>query len=321
MAAGKESGARVSSIGWRERLQSWWLGHRLVAIDSLRRFLAQPLGSGMTCLVIGIALALPVTMYMALANVQALGERWDGDAHVEIFLKNDLSDADALRLRDELARWVEVQSVTMISREQGLAEFQRLSGMAEALGQLEKNPLPVVLDLVPATEQPEQTETLLQRLQALPQADRVQLDLQWVKRLHALVTLGQRMVLMLVLLLSLGVLLVIGNTIRLEIENRRREIIVTKLVGGTDSFIRRPFLYAGFWYGLGGGWVASVITGVGLALLDKPVAVLAGLYDSDFSLLGLTLADTVSLWMLSALLGFFGAWFSVGRHLDAIEPA
>jgi cell division transport system permease protein len=124
----------------------------------------------------------------------------------------------------------------------------------------------------------------------------------------------------LVVLLSLGVLLVIGNTIRMEIENRRREIIVIKLIGGTDAFIRRPFLYTGFWYGLGGGFMASVIVAIALAILNKPVATLAGLYESDYALFSLSLADTFSLWMMSAVLGFFGAWFSVARHLDELEP-
>jgi cell division transport system permease protein len=141
-----------------------------------------------------------------------------------------------------------------------------------------------------------------------------------VQRLNAMLKLGQRMALGLVLLLSLGVLLIIGNTIRLEIENRRDEISVTKLVGATDAFVRRPFLYTGMFYGLGGGIVASLIIVLGLAVLNKPAATLAGLYQSDYQLLGLNFSDMLSLWLMSALLGFFGAWFSVSQHLDDLQP-
>ena len=154
----------------------------------------------------------------------------------------------------------------------------------------------------------------------MPGVDIAQLDLEWVQRLNAMLVLGQRLALGLVILLSAGVLLIIGNTIRLEIENRRDEVVVVKLVGATDSFVRRPFLYTGIFYGLGGGIVASLIVSVGLAILNEPVSTLAGLYQSSYQLLGLNFGDMLSLWFMSAMLGYFGAWLSVSQHLDQLEP-
>ena len=276
----------------------------------------------MTWAVIGIALALPVGLYVALGNIQALGTRWEGSAQISLFLKQNLPDAAQQRLVEELQQWPEIEAIHVISKDEALAEFQALSGFADVLSHLEHNPLPVVLELLPAAEHsdPKAADALLQRLQKLPPVDLAQLDLEWVQRLAAMLALGQRLALGLVILLSMGVLLIIGNTIRLEIENRRDEIVVAKLVGATDAFVRRPFLYTGFWYGLGGGLCAGVIVGIGLAVLNRPVATLAGLYQSDYRLLGLGSADMLSLLMMAALLGFFGAWFSVGRHLDALEP-
>jgi cell division transport system permease protein len=260
---------------------------------------------------------------VALENFQALNGRWDGgDPQISVFLKPEITQAEAETLQADISKWPETEKVTLITKEQGLLEFQKLSGTADVLSQLEQNPLPYVLEILPDAEhgQPAAAEALLQRLQALPQADMVQLDLEWVKRLEALLQLGKHIAFILVLMLSVGVLLVIGNTIRLEIENRRQEILVVKLVGGTDAFIRRSFLYTGFWYGFGGGLVASMIVAAALALLGKPVATLAGLYQSDYALMAMSLKDTLSLWMLSGWLGFFGAWFAVAKHLDKLEP-
>ena len=315
----KESGAKVASIRLNDRLGAWWLDNRQVATDSLKRLFQKPVGSLMTWLVIGVALALPVILYVALANVEALNQRWDGEPRIQVFLKTDISDEKGVRLGGDIKAWPEVREVKYVSRQQGLEEFQQLSGLPEVLGKLEKNPLPAVLEITPVSEQAEDMERLLERLKVMPQTDLAQLDLQWVKRLSAILQVGQRIVLMLVLLLSVGVLLVIGNTTRLEIQNRHHEIAIIRLIGGTDTFIRRPFLYTGFWYGLGGGLLASVLVAIGLAMLNSPVRILAGLYNSDFSLLYLSLSDTLALWMMAALLGVFGASLSVSRYLDGLE--
>jgi cell division transport system permease protein len=141
-----------------------------------------------------------------------------------------------------------------------------------------------------------------------------------VQRLYAMMALGRRIVASVAMLLSIGVLMVIGNTIRLAIESRRDEIVVVKLVGGTDAFVRRPFLYTGVWYGLGGGVVATMIVGIGMLTLQEPVAQLAGLYNSQYRLIGLSFGDMSNLWLASGLLGWLGAWLAVARHLGDIEP-
>jgi cell division transport system permease protein len=154
----------------------------------------------------------------------------------------------------------------------------------------------------------------------LPQIDQAVLDLEWVQRLYSMMALGKRLVIALAALLALGVLLVVGNTIRLAIESRRDEIVIVKLVGGTNAFVRRPFLYTGLWYGLGGGILAWLIIGFGLFWLSSPVAELAGLYRSQFELQGLGIGDSLMMWLCGGLLGLAGAWLAVSRHLGAIEP-
>lgn len=320
--ARSESGASASKVGFKARFDAWLKDHKRVAKDSLTRVFNQPVNSTVTWLVIGIALALPVGLYVALGNIQQLSHRWDGDAQISLFLHQRVSAQAEQRLVDQLQSWREIESLHVISKQQALEEFQAISGFADVLNHLDHNPLPTVIEVAPSHQFSDtaNAEKLLQKLQALPPVDLAKLDLQWVQRLAAMLEVGQRLALGLVILLSIGVLLIIGNTIRLEIENRRDEIIVTKLVGATDAYVRRPFLYTGLWYGLGGGFIASLIIGVGLAMLNKPVATLAGLYQSDYALLGLSFADMVSLWIMAAFLGFFGAWFSVSKHLDAMEP-
>jgi cell division transport system permease protein len=322
MAKKEVSGAKASSVTFKAKFTAWKKDHQRVVKDSLLRLLKKPLSSLMTWAVIGIALALPVGFYVALGNVQQLSGRFDGNAQLSLFLHQRVSAQSVEQLTQELSSWREIKELTVISKEEALEEFQAISGLGDVLGHLQENPLPMVIEITPAPEYSDSksAEALLERLRQLPPVELAQLDLQWVQRLNAMLALGQRMALGLVVLLSLGVLLIIGNTIRLEVENRREEIMVTKLVGATDSFVRRPFLYTGIWYGFGGGIIASIIIMIGLAMLNKPAAILAGLYQSDYQLLGLSFADMISLWMMAALLGFFGAWFSLSRHLDELEP-
>lgn len=318
----RDSGAQLSKVGFSARLSAWLKDHRRVAKDSLLRLKAKPLNTLITLTVIGIALALPVGFYVTLANVQTLGKNWESTTQISLYLDRRATAQAIENLRTDLSLWPEIEQLTLISQEQGLADFRAMSGFADVLKHLDYNPLPVVIEILPNAEYSDSAKAyeLLKKLQALPLVDMAQLDMEWLQRLALMLKIGQRMALGMVLLLSLGVLLIIGNTIRLEIENRRNEIIVVKLVGGTDAFVRRPFLYTGLWYGLGGGILASLIVVAGLSMLSQPVASLAGLYQSDYRLLGLSLSDTVSLWVMAALLGYFGAWLSVGQHLDELEP-
>jgi cell division transport system permease protein len=284
--------------------------------------LKAPLASLMTWMVIGIALALPSGLYVALANVHAVSQGWDGAAQISLFLRTEINEARGRELAAGLALRPDIHSVRYISRQEALQEFQALSGFGEVLDNLDKNPLPAVIVVRPEQSHisASMSGELRKDLQGLVEVELAQLDLEWVQRLYTMMQIGQRMTTALALLLSLGVLLIIGNTIRLAIENRRDEILVVKLVGGTDQFVRRPFLYMGFWYGLGGGFVAWIIILISLFWLSAPVARLADLYQSQFSLMGLGFVDTLGLWMTGAILGLLGAWMAVARHLDAIEP-
>jgi len=213
-----------------------------------------------------------------------------------------------------------VAEAEYISKDQALVEFQQQSGLGEALKELPQNPLPGVVLVTPNEVDKPALEALRTRLAELPKVQQAQLDLVWVERLAAILKLGDRFVFGLTVLLVLALLLVIGNTIRLHIENRRVEIEVIKLVGGTDAYVRRPFLYMGALYGLGAGFLSWGVLAFGLDWLNDAVVGLAGLYGSDFSLAGVPLADGFSLLLGAVLLGYIGAWIAVARHLRELAP-
>jgi cell division transport system permease protein len=277
----------------------------------------------MTAAVIGIALALPAGLHVLLQNVQKLSTGWEGTAQMSLFIKQDVSEKRIQKLAKKLRGWDGVAEIRYISREQALEEFRKLSGFGGALDSLNENPLPAVLVVRPTTEaaEPAQMELLLGKVRELKPVDLAQLDMEWVRRLSGIIELGKRGVLLLGSLLSLAILLVIGNTIRLTILSRRDEIVVTKLIGATNAFIRRPFLYTGFWYGLMGAVLAWVLVGILLGLLSNPVSKLSFLYNSQFSLGGLDLETTTILLGSGIFLGLLGSWLAVGKHLQAIEPS
>lgn len=314
------SGAQISKIKASDRIKAWRRHHLSVAVDSLTRLLAAPFGSLMTWAVIAIALSLPVGLYVFLNNAQLVSSNWDGSAQISLYLKENVQESTGQNLTKTLQMDGEIAETRYLSREQTLAEFKEFSGFGEALDYLDDNPLPPVIIVRPAISGINNQTALVKRLQALPEVEEAQLDLAWVKRLYHIMALGQRTITALGLLLSLAVLLVIGNTIRLAIENRRQEIVVVKLIGATDAFVRRPFLYTGIWYGLGGGLLSWVLVNASLYWLDAPVRSLASAYASDFSLIGLTLQDSLLLLVASTLLGWLGAWIAVGRHLGKVEP-
>ncbi len=304
------------------RLNAWAMHHIQVSLQSLGQFVRSPLASLMTAAVIGIALALPTGMFLLLENAQRISHRWDGALQLALFLKLSVNDKEAALLGQELRADPDIGNVTVITREEALEEYWKASGFAEALRALDENPLPAVLMVKPAggLADAEATEALLKRLRQLPQVDIAQFDLEWVKRLQAIIALIQRTVLILSALLALAVLLIVGNTIRLAIYNRRDEIEIAKLFGATNAFIRRPFLYTGLWYGLAGSFIAWALIALSFQLLEGPAHVLATLYHSDVELRSLSGRDGFALLSAGALLGLGGSWIAVGRHLKAIEP-
>jgi cell division transport system permease protein len=303
--------------------QIWLQRHAQVALASLGHLVRNSLSSTMTCAVIGIALALPIGLHVILNNLQNLSGGWDSGASISLFLKQSVSDDEAGTLARKLRRHQRIESVELVTKATALNEFQRRSGFAEALQALDDNPLPALLVIQPKPDYTtaEAAQRLVRELELLPEADIVQLDLQWVRRLQAITVIAQRAVVVLASLLGMAVLLIVGNTIRLEIQNRHAEIEITKLIGATNAFIRRPFLYTGFWYGLFGGIIAWILVAISVTLLKGPVANLASLYESAFDLSSLNWLNILSLLAGSALLGLLGSWLAVGKHLSAIEPS
>ena len=319
---------RHSQYHWSNQLRrllsprTWLQTHASVALDSLRRMASNRSSSIMTAAVIGIALAMPSGLYLLLNNVEQLNSSWDGRASLSIFLKDSVAPAEATQLEQTVLGWPEVESVELITPQQALEEFSRHSGFADVLGTLERNPLPNVLIIQPvaAHAAPDTAAALRDKFNQLPETEFAQLDLEWVQRLSAMIDFAQRGVLVISSLLALAVLLVIGNTIRLEIQNRRDEVVVIKLIGATNGFVRRPFLYSGIWYGALGAIIAWLLVEVSFMVLSAPVTRLAGLYQSGFSLQTLPLQLLLLLLGTGILLGLLGSWLAVGRHLSAIRP-
>lgn len=317
-------GARVSKPGISMQLNAWLLRHLQTFFYTLGQIWQRPFNALLTSAVIGIALALPAGLHVLVNNAQQVLQDWDGSTQISIFLRDTVTEQQAQDLAGEFAGLPGVARVDYISRERALEEFRSSSGLAGVLELLDENPLPAVLVLDPGLDPaqgPEALEELVLQLRGHAGVEHAQLDMQWVKRIFAMLDIVYRGVWVLGSLLALTVLLVVGNTIRLAIQNRCEEIVIIKLIGGTDRFIRRPFLYTGFWYGLIGGFFALLMIKVSLELLAGPVAELAGLYDSSYQLRGLKFAGALNLLAGGCLLGLAGSWLAVSRHLRKIEPA
>jgi cell division transport system permease protein len=286
------------------------------------RVLDNPVSSAMTWLVIGIALALPTGLNVALDNVSQLSDSWDSPAQISLFLHDGISDERARQLEEELAARADVGETRFVSRQEALEEFRNLSGFADVLASLEDNPLPHLILVSPADSSTTQSAVaaLREELQAYPDVAQAVLDMEWLHRLNTLMELSRRLVLAVGGLLVVGVLLILGNTIRLAIESRREEIVIIKLVGGSNAFVRRPFLYTGLWYGVGGGFFAALLVAASLWFLRQPVSELALLYQSEFRLRGLGIMGGLNLIILGGMLGLAGAWLAVTRHLVEIQP-
>lgn len=295
--------------------------HRQNLLGALGRIGHAPVGASLNVLVIAIALALPTAMQVLLANADNMSPAFENAADFTVFLKLDVGEDAGRDLSTRIAARDDVESTRFISNIEGLAELRARAGFGGALDALTENPLPHVIKVRPTREALDHIDSLADALSALEETDFVQIDRLWIERLQSILRLGRRIVGILTVVLAAAVALVIGNTIRLEINNRQTEIEVQKLVGATDGFIRRPFLYTGLWLGAIGGLTAAVLIAIGLALLARPVHELAALYSADFALAGLSLEGLALLVGGGAVLGWAGAWIAAARHLKAIEPA
>ncbi|HSD68409.1 MAG TPA: permease-like cell division protein FtsX [Woeseiaceae bacterium] len=302
-------------------LSTWFALHLGTAVNALGRVARQPFASLMTILVIAVTLALPAVLHLAIKNAQAISGNWANALDFSVYLKKEVSEDDARQLAAIIDQRADVDQVVFISADEALREFREQSGFGEALDQLTSNPLPHTLVVRPGASSTAQSMILLnEELSNLPETEFVQSDTDWVKRFHAILDILERATAIGAVLLGAAILVIIGNTIRLDIQNRREEIEVTKLIGASNAFVRRPFLYTGFWYGLGGGLLALGLVAYGLYALEQPVARLSGLYNSSFSLLSLDLRESLSIVGAGVFLGLSGSWIAAARHMRRIEP-
>jgi len=303
-------------------MREYFYRHLQAFFSILGRLARAPLATTATVAVIGITLALPCGLYLVVDNARRLSSGWEGAGQISLFLKREVGEAAAGRLAERLRALPAVAKVEHITREAALAEFKRLSGFGEALDALGRNPLPAVLVVHPATTHSgaPTLEALVRELAGLREVDLAQLDLEWVRRLHGWLAIVERGMWLLAGLLGAAVLLIVGNTIRLAVLSRREEIEVVKLVGGTDAFIRRPFLYQGLIQGFMGAVLAWLLLQLSLWALAGPIRELADLYGSGFGPAGLGLDATALLLGAGAGLGWLGSRLAVGWHLRAIEP-
>jgi cell division transport system permease protein len=303
-------------------ISSYFLRHVQVMLFSLGQLWRQPLASLMTITVIGIALALPAGLYVLLQNINQVSQQWDDSNQISLFLDESLSDFQTKELSIELQTWPEIAKIDYQSAEQSLTEFKQLSGLDALLDSLPSNPLPAVITVYPkdAINTTSAMEKLLARLKAIPQVEQAQLDMEWLRRLHSISQTIHRGITILGILLSMSVLLIIGNTIRLAILSRQSEIRVMKLVGATNSFVRRPFLYSGFWFGFLGGLIAWLTLIIVMGMLTGPINELIIQYESTFELQWFGLSMMFILPAIASTLGVLGAWLAVSRHIYMIEP-
>lgn len=300
------------------KIKTYAAFHTRACLFSLGRLLRKPVNTFLTVAVIGIAMALPASLYMLSLNFQGVTTGWSKNTtQIALYLKTDLSETRIQDVVRQLKMNPQVTNVTYISPQQGLEDFGKVIGSKTALSSLHENPLPGVIMVQPilSLRSPIEITQMVSSLQAFPEVSSAKLNMQWLQRFNSILNLIQSGITILGILLALGVLLIIGNTIRLATQNDQREISVLKLVGATDAFVRRPFLYTGFWYGLFGGVFAWLIVNIVLWWLRAPAAQVASAYSSSFYLSSLSANTGLHLIIATILLGLIGAWLTVTRHL------
>lgn len=297
-------------------MKGWLLHHRQAAALALRRLAATPLNTVLGALVLGIALALPAGGEMMLANFQRLAQRIAATPQISVFMALDAAKKDVAEIEARLRRHSQTREVRLVTREETLRRLKESEGLGEVIESLPRNPFPDVFIVVPRDEAPLALESMRAEFLTYPKVEHVQLDSAWVRKLDAFLRLVRLTITLLAGVLGLALVAVTFNTIRLQILTQEAEIEVSRLLGATDAYIRRPFYYFGALQGVAGGLVAWCIVLIATLLLRGPIADLASLYGIEFALHILPLTDTALLFGLAALLGWAGAWLSLSRYLQ-----
>lgn len=299
----------------RRQITTYLLRHLQAALNSIGKLSRSPTATLATCLVIGIALALPTALFITLKNAEGIQGSFQQTMQLTLYLKKQTSEHQALQLERELALNKNIKQVHAISPDAGLKELQQQAGFDDLLNNLQSNPLPWAIVVLPNTETPASLELLSQELKLLPEVETVQLDILWAKRLTTLLLVAHRITYALAVFLGIAVLLIVNNTIRSTTQSHQKEIEIIRLIGGTPAFIRRPFLYTGMIYGLLGGIIAWLLVDLLTFFLQSPINHLAQLYDTQFELAHIDIYNTFFLLGISILLGWIGSWFAVTKHL------
>lgn len=301
-------------------MRSWLRQHRNALRAAIGKLVAQRAGGIVSALVIGVALALPAGGYALLEGLSSLAPGVALEPRISVYLKSSVSKADADQLGAHLKADPRVDQVTFVSREEALRQLKNEEGLSDVVAALEHNPLPDAFVLRMRDSNPETQSAVAEELRRMPTVSHVQADALWARRLASLTRIGRLAVLLLAALLAFGLVAVTFNTIRLQILTQRDEIEVSKLIGATDAFIRRPFLYLGLVQGLAGGALALGIVWAGLALLNGEVRPLAQTYGSSFGFGFLSRGDALAVALFAGALGWLGASLSVSRYLREIQP-
>jgi cell division transport system permease protein len=306
----------------RRRIRAWGRRQLYSFFSSLGTLLSHRVGTLMTVLVLGIAMALPLGLYVTVTNLRGLDLQQDEWGAITVFLSSNTTQRDAL----ELARTIDERpdaAVTTVSPEEGIQQFREVSGFGQALDAFETNPLPWVLLVSPTVETDDDLQTVVHSLgtwlEARDHVDQVLVDHKWLQRLAGLLELGDAFVTVLTALFSMAVIVVVANTIRLDVAGRAEEILVLNLVGAGNSFIRQPFLYSGFWYGILGAIMALILLGLTIFYLQNPLEQLLDAYGNRFQISGLDGVEMVVLVLAGGVLGSLGAGLSVQRYLRLIR--
>ena len=303
------------------KLAAYFLHHMQSLVFSLGKIYQAPTTTIMTVAVIGITLSLPGGFYLFLKNIDALAGDFRSSTQITLYLDINLSEKDARLFETQLTNTPNVNDTQFVSKQDSLEAFRQTSGFGKSIDTLASNPLPHTIIVEPvASADTFAVKNLLNLLQSFPQVEIAKLDTEWLERLYTILEIAKRSVAIITILFAFAVLLIIGNTIRLDIQNRYQEIIVTKLIGATNAFIRRPFLYGGLWYGLLGGVISWLIVEIGYMAISGPLNRLNLLYQADLDLITFTFQDFIILISSSTLLGLTGSWIAVARHLNQIEP-
>jgi cell division transport system permease protein len=313
----------ITPVRSSSKFNIWLTGHASASLSALGRLSRQPFASLMIILVIGVTLALPTAINVIVKNVQSISDNWNNAIDFSVYLKQDLSIKDAEDMANLIKQRADIELVDLITADEALLDFKQQSGFGEALNQLSKNPLPHALIIRPSPDNTGASLALLQEeIGNLPETELVQFDTEWVQRFHAILDIIKQAISIGTVLLGIAIVVIVGNTIRLDIENKREEIEVTKLVGAGNAFIRRPFLWTGFWHGLLGGIFALLIVQYGLYLLREPASRLVGLYQDQgkIAVTSLTITESSTIIGLAIVLGLFASWVTTARYMRQIEP-